>query len=72
MLMNAPARPTEKRCRGSPPPLNLCHRTHEIVMTYEQVSETETSDMIALKPTAEPKLTHVITSVAAMTVQRAV
>lgn len=40
-------------------------------MTYEQVGETETREMIALKPTAVPKLTHVITSVIAMTVHRA-
>ena len=72
MLTNAPARPSEKRSRGSPMPLHLCHRTQEIVITYEQVKETETRDMIALKPTAEPKLMHVRTRVAAITVQRAV
>ena len=72
MLTKTPARPNEKRSRGSPPPLHLCHRTQEIVMTYEQVSETETRLMMALNPTAVPKLMQVITSVAVMTVQRAV
>lgn len=72
MLMNTPARPSEKRSRGSPPPLNRCHSVQEIVTTYEQVKDTETREMIALKPTGEPKLTHVMTSVAPITVHSAV
>ena len=72
ILTNPPARPREKRSRGKPPPLHLCHSTHAMVMTYEQVSETETRDMMALKPTADPKLMQVMTRVAAITVQRAV
>lgn len=51
MLMKTPALPKEKRAFGSPPPFHLCQTTQDMVMTYEHVKETETSEMIALKPT---------------------
>ena len=72
MLTNTPHRPSEKRSFGSPPPFHLCQMTQEMVITYEHVSETETREMMALKPTLEPKLMQVMTKVAAMTVQSAV
>ena len=43
----------------------------EIVTTYELVSDTVTNEMIALRPTADLKLTQVITKAAVMTVQSA-
>jgi hypothetical protein len=58
MLANTPARPSENRSRGSPPPLHLCHKVQEMVITYKQANETETRDLMALKQTAEPELMH--------------
>lgn len=72
ILSRTPNRPSEKRSLGRPPPFHLFHSTQEIVMTYEQVNETDTSDIIALKPTAVPKFTHVMTKVIVITVHSAV
>lgn len=71
ILTKTPALPKEKRAFGKPPPFALCHITQKIVMTYEQVNDTETKLMMALKPTSLPKLMHVMTPVAAMTVHSA-
>lgn len=71
-LTNTPARPREKRSLASPSPFQRCQITQEMVITYEHVRETETREMMPLKPMALPKLMQVMTKVAAMTVQSAV
>ena len=58
MLTANPHFPSEKRSFGIGGPVKRRQMTQKIVMVYENVRDTATSEMMALKPTTGPKLTQ--------------
>ncbi len=58
MLITSPYRPREKRSRGMGSPVKRRQMVQKIVIEYENVKATVTSDTIALKPATGPKLTQ--------------
>lgn len=71
ILITPPHLPRLNRSRGIGLPKYRRQMTQAMVMVYEDVKDTMTKDIIALKPTTGPKLTHARTHVNPIVVQTA-